>query len=105
MPIPGYRVTLRVKEVTDSGDPSYPPCPRYKVGDKIVFEEPMIIKDKSDQLCLYALSAVTPYLIASCRKTDERDWINNPPHLLQCSDQRRPVIFEIVREPIFKQTV
>jgi len=87
-----YRVILRVKE--SRGD-----CPYYKVGDKITFEDPEIIKEESGKLCLYALLALAPYLTALCRDTPEEDWINRK-RTIQCPDSDRPVIFEIERKSI-----
>ena len=85
-----YRVILTVKESRGN-------CPYYKVGDKITFEQPEIVKDKSDRLCLYALSSLAPYLTALCRDTPKEDWINEI-ETIQCSDPDRTVIFKVERE-------
>ena len=87
-----YRIILRVKE--SKGD-----CPYYKVGYKITFEEPEIIKEESDRLCLYALLALAPYLTALCRDTPKEDWVNYK-RTIQCPDSDRPVIFEVERKPL-----
>lgn len=87
-----YRVTLRVKE--SRGD-----CPYYEVGDKITFQGAEIIKDESDNLCLYALSSMFPYITALTRDTPEEDWINRK-ESIQCPDDARPVIFQVEREKI-----
>ena len=50
-----YRVILTVKESKGN-------CPYYRIGDKITYEEPEIIKEKSGGLCLYALLSLAPYL-------------------------------------------
>jgi uncharacterized repeat protein (TIGR04076 family) len=84
-----YRVILTVKESRGN-------CPYYKVGDKITFDGGEIIKDKSDRLCLYALSALTPYLTALYRDTPKSDWINRK-EVIQCPDANRPVIFKVER--------
>ena len=36
-------------------------CPVYKVGDKIIIDDPEIILDKSDALCTHALSTILHY--------------------------------------------
>ncbi|RSN72214.1 MAG: TIGR04076 family protein [Thermoproteota archaeon] len=87
-----YRVILTVVE--SRGD-----CPYYKVGDKIVFEEAEIVKEKSGKLCLYAIVGMAPYLTALCRDTPQEDWINRK-EVIQCPDVNRPVIFKVERERI-----
>jgi uncharacterized repeat protein (TIGR04076 family) len=39
-------------------------CPVYKVGDRIVIEDPKIVLDKTDALCTHALSSLLHYSIA-----------------------------------------
>jgi len=39
-------------------------CPVYKEGDKFVIEGPKIILDKSDALCIHALSTILHYVVA-----------------------------------------
>jgi len=85
-----YRVILTVKESRGN-------CRHYKVGDKITYEEPEIVKEKSDGLGIYALLALAPYLTALCRDTPEEDWINYK-ETIQCPDADRPVIFKVKRE-------
>jgi uncharacterized repeat protein (TIGR04076 family) len=87
-----YRVTLTVKESRGN-------CPYYRVGDKIVFEDAEIIKEESGRLCIYALTALAPYLTALCRDTPREDWINRK-EVIQCPDVNRPVIFKVEREPL-----
>ncbi|WP_456468949.1 hypothetical protein [Archaeoglobus sp.] len=48
-------------------------------GDTIEVEDP-VIKGK---LCIYALSALIPYITASYRETSSDDWINAVEYL-QC---------------------
>ena len=36
-------------------------CPVYKVGDKIVIDDPEIILEKTDALCTHALSTILHY--------------------------------------------
>ena len=92
-----YKVSLTVKEVrgTDRRDP----CPYYKVGDKITFQHNRIIKEESDYLCIYALSAVLPYLPQLGMDTPPEHSISRRPGKhLQCPDEDRPVVFEIIKE-------
>ena len=39
-------------------------CPVHKVGDKIVTEGPNIVLDKTDALCIHALSVILHYAVA-----------------------------------------
>jgi uncharacterized repeat protein (TIGR04076 family) len=39
-------------------------CPVYKVGDKIVIEDPRIILHETDALCTHALSSLLHYVLA-----------------------------------------
>ena len=39
-------------------------CPVYKVGDKIVVDDPKIVLDKTDALCTHALSSLLHYVLA-----------------------------------------
>ena len=88
-----YRLILKVKEVKGN-------CAAgYKVGDKIVIERGSIISRKSNDVCLYALGALLPYLTVAYRKTPEDDWINIVKEL-QCPDPVNTVVFEVVREKI-----
>ena len=88
-----YRVILEVKEVKGE-------CAAgYKVGDKLVIEEPSIISNESSNVCLYALGALLPYLTALYRDTPEEDWINQIDEL-QCPDPINTVKFRISRQKI-----
>jgi len=44
-------------------------CPVYKVGDRIVIEDPKIVLDKTDALCTHALSTLLHYVTIL-----EHDW-------------------------------
>ncbi len=89
-----YRVILTVKQIGDKH-----PCEFYKVGDKITFEGAEIVKEKSGRLCLFALSAMLPYITALSFDTAKDNWINYK-KTIQCPDNDRPVIFQIEREPM-----
>ena len=85
-----HKVVLTVKE--KKGD-----CPFYDEGDKIVFQGSELLKEESDNLCMYALSSILPYVSALTRETPSEDWINGK-ETIQCPDSNRPIIFEISRE-------
>ena len=38
-------------------------CPVYKVGDKIVIDDPEIVLEKTDALCVHALSSLLHYVL------------------------------------------
>ena len=48
---------IRVREIRGS-------CPVYKVGDKIVIDDPRILLDKTDAVCVHALSTLLHYVVA-----------------------------------------
>jgi len=39
-------------------------CPVYRIGDKIVLEGPRIVMEKTDALCVHALSTLLHYVVA-----------------------------------------
>jgi len=39
-------------------------CPVHKVGDRIVIDDPKILLDKTDALCVHALSSLLHYVLA-----------------------------------------
>ena len=39
-------------------------CPVYKVGDRIIIDGPRIVLDKTDALCIHALSVILHYAVA-----------------------------------------
>ena len=65
----------------------------YEKGDTIEVEDP-VIKGK---ICIYALSALIPYITAAYRETPPDDWINAV-EVLQCPDPENTVRFRIIRE-------
>ena len=70
-------------------------CPVYKVGDRIVVDDPEIVLDKTDALCTHALSTLLHYTTIL-----EHDWCpiklglttkKDPNHAyLQCVDPGKP---------------
>jgi len=83
-------------------------CPVYKVGDRIVIDDPKILLDKTDALCTHALSTLLHYVTIL-----EHDWCpvklglttpeNSECAYMQCVDPGKPyteggtVIFEVRR--------
>ena len=81
-------------------------CPVYKRGDKIVIDGPRIVLEKTDALCIHALSVILHYAVALDEGADpvklgltkESDKENA---YVQCVDPWRPyteggtVIFRI----------
>ncbi len=70
----------------------------YEVGDYFFIKDmAMIEAGKPKGICLYALTAMMPYLSAYCRKTPEDDWINTIQQL-QCPDSTNTVVFGLERQ-------
>jgi len=85
-------------------------CPVHKVGDKIVIDGASIVLDRTDALCIHALSVILHYAVAldegadpvklGLTKPDDRENA-----YVQCVDPWRPyteggtVIFRIKRIP------
>jgi uncharacterized repeat protein (TIGR04076 family) len=68
----------------------------YKLGDKLINQGSLISAQDGKPMCLYALSALTPYLTSLGRETPESDWINHISQL-QCPDPKNTVVFSIER--------
>jgi uncharacterized repeat protein (TIGR04076 family) len=68
----------------------------YKAGDVFTVTDPVVVSQNNCPLCVYALSAMLPYLTAAYRHTAEGDWINQVTEL-QCPDQANAVVFTITR--------
>ena len=85
-----YKVILEVIQVPEK-------CAAdHKIGDKMVIEDPRIVLKESTSVCLYALSALTPYLIPLTRELPKDDWMNQITEL-SCSDPQNPVKFKVTR--------
>jgi uncharacterized repeat protein (TIGR04076 family) len=70
-------------------------CPVYKVGDKIVVEDPRIVLDRTDALCTHALAALLHYTVALDGGVDPVTLGLSTPGdrehaYLQCVDPGRP---------------
>ena len=47
-------------------------CPVHKKGDKIIIDGPKIVLERTDALCVYALSSLLHYVIALDEEVDPR---------------------------------
>jgi uncharacterized repeat protein (TIGR04076 family) len=79
---------IKVAEVRGS-------CPVYKVGDKIVIDDPEIVLEKTDALCTHALSSLLHYVLVLERGADPVDLGLSKPDdrdnaYIQCVDPGRP---------------
>ncbi len=71
-----YKVVCRVVKVNEpnpiEGDETIPKskCPLYEVGDRITFTTwpTRLIPEECDNVCIFALSAITPATQALCRR-------------------------------------
>ena len=85
-------------------------CPVHKVGDKIVIDGARIVLDRTDALCIHALSVILHYAVALDEGADPVKLGLTKPEdkenaYVQCVDPWRPyteggtVIFRIKRIP------
>jgi uncharacterized repeat protein (TIGR04076 family) len=83
-------------------------CPVYRVGDKIVVDDPEIVLEKTDALCTHALSSLLHYTLVLERGVDPVELGLSKPEdrehaYIQCVDPGEPythggtVIFKIKR--------
>ncbi|MEM3549503.1 MAG: TIGR04076 family protein [Candidatus Bathyarchaeia archaeon] len=81
-------------------------CPVYKVGDKIVFDDPRIVLEWTDALCVHALSSLLHYVLVLDRAWNAVELGLTKPEdsenaYIQCVDPGKPythggtVIFKI----------
>lgn len=95
------RLVITVKEIRGR-------CPVFSTGDKIVIEEPEIVPEKTDALCVHALGSMLTIIIALSRGASFRDLglarEEGDVGYVQCLDPGPPytpggtVVFEIRRE-------
>ena len=70
-------------------------CPVYKVGDKIVIDDPAIVLEKTDALCVHALSSLLHYVLVLERSGDPVELGLTKPEdrehaYIQCLDPGEP---------------
>jgi uncharacterized repeat protein (TIGR04076 family) len=97
-----YRLRITVDEVKGL-------CPVHSKGDQIVFEDPELIVEQTDRICIWALYSLLGIAPTLCRETSPPDWVNKPKHYFQCMDATGwcvdyagagTVIFRVDREPV-----
>ena len=88
-----YRENLEVTK-------AHPDCSAgYEVGERITLEYDMVVMERTDRICPYALAAMLPYLPLLGHVTPPEDWINAKREI-QCPDSQSPVFFAVHREPL-----
>ena len=95
------KIVVTVKEICGK-------CPVFKVGDRIVFDEPKIILEETDALCTHAFGSMMSMLVALSRGASfkELGLAKNEENVgyVQCLDPGPPytsggtVVFEIRRK-------
>jgi len=97
-----YRLIITVEEIRGR-------CPVFKVGDKITVEEPEIITEKTDTLCVHAFGSMLSMIIPLSRGVSFRELglaKEEEVGYVQCLDPGPPytsggtVVFKIEREKI-----
>jgi len=96
-----YRLVITVKEIRGR-------CPVFDVGDKIVVEEPRIIPEKTNAICVHALGSMLSMIIALSRGVGFKELgltkKDDNVGYAQCFDPGAPyttggtVVFEVKRE-------
>jgi len=98
-----YRLIIKVVKIRGH-------CPVYRLGDRIVVEDPKVLLNETSALCMHAFSCMLPLLLALCRGIEpfeiglskRRGDIGH----VQCVDPGEPytgggtVFFEIKRVPV-----
>jgi uncharacterized repeat protein (TIGR04076 family) len=98
-----YRLIITVREIRGK-------CPVFNVGDKIVIEQPKMVLEKTDRLCVHAFGAMLSMIIPLSKGISFKDLGLSTEEgnsgYMQCLDPGKPyteggtVIFEIKRERI-----
>lgn len=98
-----YRLIIIVEEIRGR-------CPVFKVGDKIIVEEPEIITAKTDTLCVHAFGSMLSMIIPLSRGVSFKELglakIEGEVGYVQCLDPGPPytsggtVVFRIERQKI-----
>ena len=98
-----YRLIIKVVKIRGH-------CPVYKLGDKMVVEDPKVLLNGTSALCMHAFSCMLPLLLALCRGIEPSEIGLSKRRgdigYVQCVDPGKPytgggtVIFEIKRTPI-----
>jgi len=96
-----HRLVITVKEIRGK-------CPVFRVGDKIVIQEPNVVTEKTDALCIHALGSMLSMIVALSRGVSFKELSlakqEGEVGYVQCLDPGPPytpggtVIFEVRRE-------
>jgi len=96
-----HRLIITAKEIRGK-------CPVFKVGDKIVIQEPDVVLEKTDALCIHAVASMLSMIIALSRGVSFKELglakQEGEVGYVQCLDPGPPytsggtVIFEVRRE-------
>lgn len=85
-----YKLALEVVQVPKKC------AANYRIGDKIVIDDATVVLSESSNVCLYALSALMPYLTPLSRELTEDDWMSRVTEL-SCQDPHESVKFKVTR--------
>jgi len=85
-----YKIILEVTHVPQKCSAG------YKIGDKIVIQDPTIVLNESTNVCLYAPSSLLPYLTPLSRELMKDDWMSMVTEL-SCQDPSNAVKFRVTR--------
>ncbi|MEM3695067.1 MAG: TIGR04076 family protein [Candidatus Bathyarchaeia archaeon] len=101
--VENYRLVITVKEICGK-------CPVFNAGDRIIIEQPKIVLEKTDNLCVHALGSMLSMIIPLSKGISFKDLGLAKEEVdkgyVQCLDPGEPyteggtVIFEIKRERI-----
>jgi len=70
-------------------------CKFYKPGDQIVIEGPLINLERSDNVCVTALSSFFPFVYALRKGVTPEQMGFSDRVMVQCPDYCAPVVFEL----------
>ena len=98
-----HRLIITVKEIRGK-------CPVFRVGDKIVVQEPNVVLEKTDALCIHALGSMLSMIVALSRGVSFKELglakQEGEVGYVQCLDPGPPytlggtVIFQVRRETV-----
>ncbi len=70
-------------------------CKLYQNGDKIIFEGPLLNKEKSDNICVAALQSFFPFVFALRKRVTPQGLGYEKDVEVQCPDYCAPVVFRL----------
>ncbi len=72
-------------------------CEDVSIGDRMVFEGPMLSFEKSSVACCSAIVAIYPFVLALRFNADPSAWGHPDKIVAQCPDNCSSVVFELRR--------